>query len=106
MEFVLFPPAAQSWNPVLARRLESAVEHAKSPIFIVQAENDYSLEPSRVLGKYLDRKGPPNRAKIYPSFGSTTQEGHGAFGSRSAGIAIWGPDVFAFLDSALQNRDH
>jgi len=100
--FVAFAPAAQSWNPVLADRLKQAVRQAGRPIFIIQAQNDYSLEPCRVLGSELQLKGAPNQVKIYPSFGSTTQEGHWQFASRRDGIALWAPDVSAFLDTALR----
>jgi dienelactone hydrolase len=100
--FLPFAPAAQSWNPVLADRLKQAVRKAHSPIFVIQAENDYSLEPSKVLGSELKKKGSPNQAKIYPSFGSTTQEGHWGFGAHRDGIAVWAPDVDAFLELTLR----
>jgi dienelactone hydrolase len=100
--FLPFAPAAQSWNPVLAERLKRAVRQAHAPIFIIQAQNDYSVEPSQVLGHELDKKGSPNHAKIYPSFGTTTQDGHWGFGSRKDGIALWAPDVNAFLDLAMR----
>jgi carboxymethylenebutenolidase len=100
--FLPFAPAAQSWNPVLADRLKRAVRLARAPIFIIQAQNDYSLEPSKVLGKELEKKGSPNRAQIYPSFGTTTQDGHWVFGSHRDGIAVWAPDVNAFLDATMR----
>jgi hypothetical protein len=59
--FLSFAPAAQSWNPVLADRLIHAVRQARVHIFIIQAQSDYSLEPSKVLGKELEKKGAPNR---------------------------------------------
>lgn len=99
--FLPFAPAAQSWNPVLADRLKRAVRQARVPIFIIQAQNDYSLEPGKVLGRELEKKGPPNQAKIYPPFGTTTQDGHWRFGSQKDGIAIWEADVSAFLDEAF-----
>jgi carboxymethylenebutenolidase len=99
--FLPFAPAAQSWNPVLADRLKRAARQSRVPIFIIQAQNDYSTEPSRVLGPELEKKGPPSRAKIYPPFGTTAQDGHWRFGSRRDGIAIWGADVTAFLDAAF-----
>jgi dienelactone hydrolase len=101
--FLPFAPAAQSWNPVLGDRLKKAVHRASVPIFIIQAQNDYSLEPSKVLGKELEKKGAPNQAKIYPAFGTTTQDGHWVFGSRQDGIAIWSPDVNAFLDLTMKD---
>jgi dienelactone hydrolase len=101
--FIPFAPAAQSWvNPLLRERLLRAVQNAKAPIFILQAENDYNLGPSIVLGKELRRKGRPNCAKVYPSYGKTTQEGHWDFAVR--GTDVWGPDVFAFLDEVSKRR--
>jgi len=100
--FLPFAPAAQSWNPVLADRLRRAVRRASAPIFVIQAQNDYSLEPSKVLGKELEKKGPPNQAKIYPSFGSTAQDGHWGFGTRREGITVWSADVNAFLDATMR----
>jgi dienelactone hydrolase len=100
--FLAFAPAAQSWNPVLAERLKRAVRQARAPVFIVQAQNDYSLEPSEVLGVELNKKGSPNAAKIYPSFGTSAQDGHWVFGSRPDGIAVWAPDVSRFLDATMR----
>lgn len=99
--FLPFAPAAQSWNPMLADRLKQAIRHARAPIFIIQAQNDYSVEPSKVLGAELNKKGSPNLAKIYPPFGTTVQDGHWGFGSRQEGIDVWAPDVTAFLDVTL-----
>jgi dienelactone hydrolase len=99
--FLPFAPAAQSWNPVLAERLKVAIRKAQGPIFVIQAANDYSLEPSKVLGVELEKRGLPNQAKIYPAFGTTTQQGHGAFGSRAGGIAIWSDDALAFLKATV-----
>jgi len=95
--FIAFAPAAQSWNPVLGERLKKAVSSAKAPIFLIQAMNDFSLNPSLVLGPLLEKKGAPNRYKDFPAFGSTTQEGHGNFAVKSEGIKIWSEDVLSFL---------
>ncbi len=86
---------------VLAERLKRAVRQARASIFIIQAENDYSVEPAKVLGSELEKKGSPNHAKIYPSFGNTTQDGHWGFGARRDGITLWAPDVETFLDVTM-----
>ncbi len=99
--FLAFATAAQSWNPVLADRLKHAVQQARTPVFIVQAQNDYSTEPSTMLGHELEKKGAPNLAKVYPAFGTTAQDGHWGFGTRKDGIAIWAPDVIAFLNATM-----
>jgi carboxymethylenebutenolidase len=101
--FIPFAPAAMSWrgNPLLRTRLKTAVEKAQAPIFLIQAQNDFDLGPSDVLGEALRKKGPPNQSKVYSPFGTTHQEGHGAFATTEAGIAIWGPDVLGFLRGVL-----
>lgn len=99
--FIAFAPAAQSWgNVALEQMLEDAVKHAKAPVFILQAENDYSTEPVKVLGKIAKAHG--GEAKIYPKFGKTAQDGHWGFATSSAGIAIWGEDVLEFIKAGMR----
>lgn len=98
--FIAFAPAAQSWgNGALDQMLESAVKHAKAPVFILQAKNDYTTQPAEVLGNIAKKNG--GEAKIYPRFGDSPQDGHWAFATTSAGIAIWGDDVLHFIETAL-----
>jgi poly(3-hydroxybutyrate) depolymerase len=99
--FIAFAPGAMSWNnPTLQERLMLAVRSAKAPIYLAQAQNDYSLGPSEVLGPMIRAKGGLNDAKVYPAFGSTSREGHAGFAVRG-GVPIWSQDVFAFLDRVL-----
>ena len=94
---VAMAPAAESWrNPQWATRLSTAVDNARAPILLLQANNDYSLGPSDVLGARLDAKGGKNRHKVYPNHGDANDHaaGHGAFFSDSA---VWGDDVLAWL---------
>jgi len=101
--FIPFAPAAMTWaNTELQKRLVEAVRKAEKPIFLIQAQNDFNLGPSQILGAELERKGPPNQAKIYPSFGNSNQEGHGKFATIKSGIEIWGPDVLDFIHRTLQ----
>jgi hypothetical protein len=93
-----------SWagNPLLRERLLQAVKNIKAPMFLLQAENDYNLGPSELLGGELKRKGQPNRTKVYPPFGdkANPKDGHGGFAVR--GSDVWGADVLAFLDEVLK----
>jgi len=99
--FIAFAPAAQSWgNGALAQRLEDAVQHAKAPVFVLQAKNDYSTQPAEVLGKIAQARA--GQAKIYPRFGNTPQEGHWGFATTSAGISVWGADVLQFIEAAFR----
>jgi dienelactone hydrolase len=100
--YVPFAPGAMAWDghPELHDRLLRAVRQARAPMFLLQAENDYSLGPSEVLGEELRRKGGPNRAQVYPPYGRTHQSGHGAFACQATDV--WGGDVCAFLDEVLK----
>lgn len=99
--FIAFAPAAQSWgNSALEQMLTDAVRKAKGPVFILQAKNDFSIEPEQVLGKIAKAKG--GRATIYPPFGETHEDGHWKFATTQAGIAIWGDDVLHFIDESFR----
>ena len=76
------------------------MKRAKGPVFILQAKNDYSIEPAEVLGKIAKAKG--GQAKIYPAFGTTAQDGHGKFATTALGIAIWGEDVLNFIAASFR----
>jgi carboxymethylenebutenolidase len=103
--FLPFAPGAMAWaNPAIQARLEQAVRNAKAPLFLAQAQNDFSLGPSEVLGPIIRAKGAPNDAKIYPPNGTTHEDGHGGFAVRS-GIPTWSPDVFAFLDKVMKGTE-
>jgi Xaa-Pro aminopeptidase/dienelactone hydrolase len=97
---VNFAGGAQSWAdaPDLRERMLSAARNATVPVFLIQAENDYDITPSRVLAAEMDRLKKPHRMKIYPPWGRTTRDGH-VFGVR--GSSVWERDVFAFLDEHL-----
>ena len=99
---VPFAPGAMSWdqNPPLQDRLERAVDLAKAPIFLLQAENDFNLAPSKVLTKEANKKKKDFQSKVYPPFGSSHHDGH--WGFCSTATDIWGNDVLAFLDSQMK----
>jgi carboxymethylenebutenolidase len=99
---VPFAPGAMSWeqNVPLQDRLVRAVNLAKAPVFMIQAENDYSLAPSRVLSKEAYKRKKDFQSKIYPTFGSTHQDGH--WGFCSSATDVWGNDVLAFLETQMK----
>ena len=99
-----FAPGTQSWagSSDVASRLIRAVDRDKAPVFLLQAQNDYNLGPSQVLGKEAGKKHLDLRTKIYPPFGRTTQDGH--WGFCSTATDVWGADVLAFLDAHLQAK--
>src|SRR4030095_10275286 len=92
--YIPFTPAAMTWQNVeTQKRLQTALEKTNMPVFLIQAEGDYSLGPYEVLGGYLNRKGGLNKAKLYPKFGNTEQEAHAVFAVSCEGIKVWGKDV-------------
>jgi dienelactone hydrolase len=97
---ILFSGSAASWEhaPQLRSRLLAAVGHMSAPVFFIQAANDYSIEPTRVLSAAMERAGKPHLSKIYPASGRTAAEGH-AFVYRE--VAAWEADVFRFLDQHM-----
>jgi dienelactone hydrolase len=99
---VPFAPGAMSWerNVPLQDRLLRAVDRAKAPVFLIQAENDYDLAPSRVLSREAKKKKKEFQSKIYPAFGSTHQDGHWRFCSTATDV--WGNDVLAFLEAQMK----
>jgi carboxymethylenebutenolidase len=94
---VNFAGAAMNWakNTLLRERLLRAAAEAKVPVLFIQAENDFSTEPSRELCADMQRKGKECRARIYPPHGSTAREAH-VFAYQTP--AVWEPEVFRFLD--------
>lgn len=99
---VPFAPGAMSWekNDQLQDRLLRAVDLAKAPVFLIQAENDYSLAPSHALTKEATKKHKDFQSKIYPAFGKSHHDGHWEFCSTAT--EVWGADVLAFLEAQMK----
>ncbi len=95
--FVAMSPAAQSWsNPNWDPRLSAAVDAARAPIFLMQAQNDYDLGVTEVLGPRVDAKGFPSRHKLFPAHGDPDDHhaGHALFFSDPA---AWGDEMLRYL---------
>lgn len=98
---IAFSPAAMSWgNREIRQRMIETVQSCKVPIFLLQAQNDYTLGPSDTLGPIIREKGGANQAKVYPAFGTTHAEGEIGFACWEEGIKIWGSDFLDFLRAA------
>jgi len=99
---VPFAPGAMSWerSPPLQDRLKEAIGHAKAPIFLLQAENDFSLAPSYELSKEAKKKNVDFQGKIYPPVGTSHEDGHGKF--CAIATDVWGKDVLAFLEAHMK----
>ena len=100
--FIAMSPAAMSWGngQLWGPALTQVIQSSTAPIFLLQAENDFNLGPSEVLGPVVDAKGAPSRHKIFPPHvvaGMAPDDhraGHGKFfGDTSA----WQDDVLKYL---------
>ncbi len=101
--FVPFAPGAMSFaNVALRERMQDAVKNCKTPMLLLQANNDYSTGPSEFLAPLLKAKGGPSHSSIYPAFGTTNQHGHGAFACWSLGTEQWGREVLEFIEAAFR----
>lgn len=98
--YVIFSPYAEHWKqkPEIGQALADAVQEAKAPLFLIQAQNDFTLAPSELLGRAIAAKGKPNICKVYPPFRTTHEQGNKF---AHDGISIWGGDVVAFFEQAL-----
>lgn len=101
--FIPFAPGAMSFASVpLRERMQDAVKNCKTPMLLLQAQNDYSTGPCELLGPILKSKGSASHSTIYPTFGTTNQHGHGAFACWSLGTEQWGAEALAFIDAAFK----
>jgi dienelactone hydrolase len=98
---VVFSAAGYSFDrsSELRARLLAAVDNIAAPVFIIHAENDFSLSSGKALDARLELVGKPHRLKIYPPIGQTVDEGHDFL---HLGVNIWEPAVFAFLDENMR----
>jgi len=95
-----FAGAAMNWEktPRLRELMKQACRAIENPLFLIQASNDYSTAPTTELGAVLESHGKVYRAKVYPPFGATRDEGH--WFERS-GALVWRDDVHRFLERHL-----
>ena len=96
-----FAGAAMNWErtPTLRRTMIDAVRGLPIPVAFVQAENDYSVAPTRELAAECARLGRVYAARVFPAFGLTADEGHLFFQN---GAPVWGPWVRTLLERWLQ----
>jgi dienelactone hydrolase len=89
--------AAMSWDeaPALQELLKKSAKNSKTPMFLFQAENDFTLAASKDLYKVMIENGKTAEIKIYPPFGKTHFDGHSF---TWLGSSTWFGDVFGFIE--------
>jgi len=93
---VSFAGPSMSWPdaPALQEELLAAAASGTVPMFLAQAFNDHSLEPTYAIGAALARHGRPHETRVYPAIGNLPITGHNIFGN---GVDLWRTDVERFL---------
>jgi dipeptidyl aminopeptidase/acylaminoacyl peptidase len=94
-----FAGAAMNWDrtPALRALMTQAALGLTMPLLLIQAENDYSIRPTRELAASLQGRESVH-SRIFPAFGVNNHEGHLL---ESRGPAIWAAEVRAFLERYL-----
>jgi dienelactone hydrolase len=97
---VEFAGAAMNWDktPGLRELMLAAAGRLTSPIFFIQAQNDYSIRPTIELAASLAGTDKSVQSKVYAAFGANNHEGHLL---ESRGPTIWSEDVRRFLERHL-----
>jgi pimeloyl-ACP methyl ester carboxylesterase len=90
--------AAQVWkdSTPMQVRLKQAVANIGIPVFLLQAQNDFDLSPTQILGALFQDLNRPAMTRIYPPFGSGAigQEGHNMC---FTGAEVWSADAINFI---------
>ncbi|SMQ64482.1 Dienelactone hydrolase [Altererythrobacter xiamenensis] len=99
-----FAGSAMNWegSALFRERMREAARNARIPIFLGQAANDFSTQPTIELAKELAASGKPYRARVFPTYGIGPVDGHG-FGIH--GVDLWFDEVMGFLDPPPANHD-
>jgi dienelactone hydrolase len=66
---ITMAPASTIWNMMWSDSLTQAINQSKMPILLLEAKNDYNLNPYKTLDAVLTKKGIPNNFKIFPDQG-------------------------------------
>jgi len=98
---VSFAAAANSWSGSAELRdgLLSAMRSINIPVMLIHAANDYSVAPGQAMAAELARLNKRHTLKIYPSYGTSTDDGHNVV---YLAISQWENDVFQFLDMSVK----
>ena len=97
--------AAMSWDaaPALRARLIESVRHTQAPLLFIQAENDFSTEPSKVLYASAREAHKEAQIHIYPPFKGAGEDGMQGHSFAWLGVSEWFPEAFTFISTHCRN---
>lgn len=96
---VNFAGASMSWDkaPQVAEWFKSLAPKMNTPIYFIQAENDFSIKPSTEMSATLKALNKPCEMKIYPPVGITAMDGH----TMVSKVHLWAPDVIPWIEEMM-----
>ena len=85
-------------NEIFRPPLLKGIKSYDVPVFYIQTMSDASQKPANAIAPVLERKGSPNRVKIYGKL----PKGQTAQTFSAIAPQTWGPDVLAFIGDVLK----
>ena len=84
-------------SPKVGDWLKGLAPMVKVPVYFIQAENDFSIKPSKELYAALQAANKPCEMKIYPPQGTTKLDGH-AMGTEPG---VWFAEVLPWINKMV-----
>lgn len=97
-----FAGAAMNWekSDAIANWMKQVATAAIKPVYLVQAENDFSIKPSIELNDVMVKSKKTVSMKIYPPQGTKPMDGH----SLAYNPAVWMPDVMPQIQQWINKK--
>jgi dienelactone hydrolase len=97
---ISFAALAMNWDRARSAReaVLDAVRCSETPLFLIQAQNDYGLAATYAIGAELARLGKTHETRIYASTGGDQEDGHSLFVNH---VSTWVMDAHRFLERWL-----
>lgn len=94
-----FAGAAMNWDksPRVGEWLTGLAPMIQVPVYFIQAENDFSIRPSKELYAAFRAANKPCEMKIYPPQGTKPLDGH-AMGTEPG---VWFPEVLPWINEMV-----
>ena len=97
-----FAGAAMNWDksPRVGDWLKGLAPKVNVPVYFIQAENDFSIKPSKELYAALQAAGKPCEVKIFPPQGTTKLDGH----AMATEPGVWFADVLPWINKMVGQK--
>lgn len=97
-----FAGASMNWDksPKVGEWMKVLAQQANVPVYFVQAENDFSIKPSKELYATMKAVNKPCEIKIYPPQGTTQMDGHAI----AVAPEVWFADIFPWVDRMVSKK--